>query len=57
MDRRETIRLLKEKCKMKTALDLLNLLQDRGQVSDNAVEMKDVATGDLETVLKKFNRP
>lgn len=54
MDRKETIRLLKEKCKMKTALDLLDLLQDRGQVSDNAAEMKDVATSDLEAVLAKF---
>lgn len=53
MNRAAIIRELMKRCKVTTGTALLNILQDRGKVSDNAVEMYDVATGDLENVLKQ----
>lgn len=53
-DRLSAIAKLRTIAGVKTHLDLMNFLQDRGLVSDNCVQLEEVADCDLNYALKKL---
>lgn len=58
MSREELIKRLKEQCWLvpeDTGIELMNVLQDRGLVSDEAVTIDDVAIVDLVTAYETIS--